>query len=467
MNKYLLSGLFVVASVTSGCGSEGPQGPAGKDGTGNPSISAVFPQSLFAARTDTVLIAAVGTDFSEVKNPAVSFGAGVTVSKVTVASPTALLVDIAVSATAADGKRDVEVKQEGTTLTLKGAFEVDHAVKVKAVRGTLAQGSVAILQIANVDFANPFDTTSTGDGVFTEIEYTNFKLGAVPAGTKVTLNSVSEYKAELLVLMDVDADTKGGDLVLKSGPTGKEVDVIIPAGLAVAERKATNLVNGTPSTGEVKTAYESGLFTFAPASADKSVVEFTVASSNADASPALLVLPKSGKFTDMLGGAAAFVSVTTSTDPFYAVLWENAGAVYDYSLVGRSTKPAFVANEAASHANVAAAQPITALPALIENAKIAKSKAGYFKVVVTGEDAKKKLFVATLAGDKEADPVLQLVDGSDKAIGKAVDKSAHETMVTGALEAGTYFIKVTPSTYDSSYVPAAGSEAYTLFVRFE
>ncbi len=467
MNKFLLSGLFVVASVTSGCGSDGPQGPAGKDGVGSPSISAVFPQSLFAARTDTVLIAAVGTDFSESKNPTVSFGAGVTVSKVTVASPTALLVDISVSATAAAGKRDVEVKQDASTLILKGAFEVDHAVKVREVQGTLAQGSVAILQIANVDFANPFDTTSTGDGMFTPLEFTNFKVGAVPAGTKVTLNSVSDYKAELLVLIDVDADTKGGDLVLKSGPTGKEVDIIIPAGLAVAERKATNLINGTPSTGDMKTAFDSGLFTFAPSSAEKSVVELTVASSNADASPALLVLPKSGKFADMLGGASAFVSVTTSTDPVYAVLWENAGAVYDYSLVGRSTKPAFVANEAANHATHGTAQAITAVPALIENAKLAKAKAGYYKIVVDGENAKKKLFVATLAGDKDADPTLQLLDTADKAIGKAVDVAAHETMLTGSLEAGTYFVKVTPSTYDSSYVPKAGSEAYTLFVRFE
>jgi hypothetical protein len=40
-------------------------------------------------------------------------------------------------------------------------------------------------------------------------------------------------------------------------------------------------------------------------------------------------------------------------------------------------------------------------------------------------------------------------------------------LLSGALDAGTYFIKVTPSTYDSTYVPKAGSEAYTLFVRFE
>ena len=130
----------------------------------------------------------------------VSLGEGVTVDSVTVASPTALLVKATADSAAELGVRDVTVDE----LSFTGAFELASPVQVQAMQGQVAQGSVVMVKLQNLDFANPFDTTTTGDGFFTPLEYVNI---AVTAGTGATaqISSVEPYSMDILLLTDVTA----------------------------------------------------------------------------------------------------------------------------------------------------------------------------------------------------------------------------------------------------------------------
>ena len=130
-------------------------GLAGCAGT-DPSASGVFPTAGFLGRSVRVEISGDATAWGA--SSKVSFGEGITVDSVTVASPTALFADITIADTAPVGLRDVVVTG-GDNVTLKQAFEIESPITI-TLRGSLAQGSIATVDVVNHDFDTPFDTTS-------------------------------------------------------------------------------------------------------------------------------------------------------------------------------------------------------------------------------------------------------------------------------------------------------------------
>ena len=124
----------------------------------------------------------------------IDFGAGITVSAVTVASQTALFADIVIGDAVTPGVRDVIVHGGGDTLTLKSAFEVESPIKVE-FKGTLAQGSIATFTVRNLDFENPFDDTCTASSLFGCSEYGNLSVESPPGTSRFRWCMVSSRVA--------------------------------------------------------------------------------------------------------------------------------------------------------------------------------------------------------------------------------------------------------------------------------
>lgn len=230
--RYLALALAIAPSLVA-CGGDGT----------DPTVSGVFPSSAFMGRQMRVEISGDATEWTA---PTVSFGDGVTVGAVTVASPTALFVDVTVAPDAAPGLRTITVT-DGDALTLNSAFDISSPIAVK-LTGTIAQGSVAIIDIKNKDVANPFDTTTIGDGFFTPIQFVGIEP-AGPAGVNFGINDVQAFSMSALVYMDVDAAP--GAFSFKSGLTAEEQISFTGATIDVAPRSATPITAGTPAMGSV------------------------------------------------------------------------------------------------------------------------------------------------------------------------------------------------------------------------
>src|SRR5439155_20176908 len=93
-----------------------------RSGGTTPSANGIFPDSGFSGRKVRVEVSGDATNFKD--GTTVSFGADVTVDKVSVASPTDLFADITIADTAAVGLRDVTITQGSSNFTLAQSFEV-------------------------------------------------------------------------------------------------------------------------------------------------------------------------------------------------------------------------------------------------------------------------------------------------------------------------------------------------------
>src|SRR5438874_12208682 len=93
-----------------------------------PNANGVFPSSAFLGRKAHVEISGDNTNWTAATT--VSFGASVTVDKVTVASPTDLFADITIAGTATPGMTDVVVTDGASTFTLTQAFQLKAPISI-------------------------------------------------------------------------------------------------------------------------------------------------------------------------------------------------------------------------------------------------------------------------------------------------------------------------------------------------
>lgn len=129
------------AGPTGPAGPEGPQGPQGPAGPGTaPSISAVSPLFLYREHEDTIVITGSGTSWTSAAQ--IDFGAGVTVTQATVASPTAIVALVVADSTAPLGVRDVSVTEGSDDVTFVDVFEVRAPLFVVLSRGAFVRGGV-------------------------------------------------------------------------------------------------------------------------------------------------------------------------------------------------------------------------------------------------------------------------------------------------------------------------------------
>jgi hypothetical protein len=309
-------------------GDPGAKGDPGDPGTPGPaSVSAVTPVSAFLARTIDVTISGNGTSWSD--KTTADFGPKIKVNSITAASATALVANISVEAGATLGPRDVKVSIDGADLVYKGAFEVKSPLKL-GIEGTTAQGSVYYVHARGLDFTTPFDTTSTGDGFFTPLVYSNISVSQAP-GVYGDVSSVADYTADFRFVTDVDTTPGPQDFSIQSGPAKDFVDFPSPAAYSVAARKPTVIVPGTNAPFQVDTPAQSSLFTYAPADVSTRIVDVTLTATDADAFPAAYFLPKSGKFNDLFAAGSAKTFATTSSDPVYLIALDGSPSYSGYT----------------------------------------------------------------------------------------------------------------------------------------
>jgi hypothetical protein len=425
----LVGCLALALSVSAfGCGDGD-----GSDG----SISGVIPGELFAGRTGEVLI--IGNDTSWEQGVQVSLGEGITVDSVTVASPTALMVTATADATAEPGVREVLVDD----LSFADAFEVTTPMVVKSHQGQTAQGSISVVTIQNLDFANPFDTTTIGDGFFTPLEYVGVAVSA-GEGATAQISFVEPFAMEFLLLTDVTATTGVVDLEILSGPAGAQQSFRYPAAYEIEAREAQAIQSGEPATASIDEPFQSHLYTVT--ADDLSVINFATFAESPDASPAFALLPASGSFAELVtyDSVAQFVG----SDTYYLVYWDGSGlSGYSYR-IDASVQSALALEENEPNNTSAAAQKPDSMPAVVQGAKMTSSDQDWIRVRIPAGSANKVIHVFTYGDDPFTDTVVQvfLSNGTTK-IAEGSDQGYHENVATAPMGPGTYYVKVSASSY--------------------
>jgi hypothetical protein len=406
----------------------------------DPSASGVFPHSGFLGRQMRVEISGDATEWGA--STKVNFGEGVVVDSVDVASPTALFANITIADNAPIGLRDVAITG-GDNVILKQSFEVESPITI-TVRGTAAQGSIAVLDVVNHDFDTPFDTTSTGDGLFSPLVFVGLDA---TAGNGVTINfdSVGAFTASATMLIDTDAQT--GPFKISSGPAGMLTSFPLGADFAITARTAMALTAGTNATATATKPYESFLYEFTPAMFP-ALARFQ-ASTTGDGDPRIAVLPASGHFADLLGASNDQRQVAKASGKFYAVLFDLSGEVGTNTIRAGSSLLTLAADTEPGN-NTAPGAIACALPCLVENAQLATSAdIDWLKFTTGAMDANKHVRVRTQPGDDFTDTIVEVFAGNGQTTlaGPSSDGGYHENFLfPTAVSASTpYTVKIAGS----------------------
>ena len=416
--------------------------------TATPSANAVIPASGFIGRQMRVEISGDNTTWTSAAT--VSFGAGVTVGTVTVASPTDLFAEITIAPTAASGLRDVKVSDGGVDATLTQAFQLDNPVTLE-IQGTTAQGSIGLFTLTNHDFDNAFDTTSVANpnNPFGAPVFTNLAVNG-PTGVTFTVSNVTGYTANGTILLDTNAAP--GAVTIESGPTG--TIVTSPAGnLAVAARSATVLALGVAGSATVAKAFDSQLFEYdaaAPGAGQALLNTIAATTTSTTAAPTVFLLPASGAWADELTSGASVSQITSAVTKYYAVTLDTSGAQGFQYGVKATALGVTIVNEVEPNNTVATAQTATVFPAMFSGATGAATltddtDVDFIKITVP---AGKKVHVITVPGDPQCDTVVDVLNASGVVSlgGPSADTNYHEDFTSTAVPAaGTYLVKISAS----------------------
>ncbi len=458
------AGLSGCSGSDGATGKQGPQGPSGPAGPGgNPSVNAVVPSSAFLGGAESITISGFATSWTDSAH--VDFGAGVTVDSMQVASPTAIVAHVSVAFDATPGIRDVTVTDGGSTLTYKGAFSVDPATAL-SVQGTLAQGSVVMAKVTDLDFTRPFDATTAGDGLFTPISWPNIEV-STDTGVASQLQSAQAYSLDTILLIDLDVVAGKTKLDVLSGPVGgTRENFPNPTALDVAARTPKPLALGQATSVNLQDPYASEIYSVTPPGSSLNVVELSATTTNTSANPQVLVMPASGHFGELLGVGPDVVLASSSSAKLNVVVWDNSGTAGYAATLRADATAATGADEAEPNNTTAQAQAASSLPFVLQNASLSSgSDEDWIAVTAAAGDVGKSIRVITMPGDPQTDTLVEVFagDGTTSLGGPSDDANYHENWLSTPIStAGKYYVKITASPFYSS-----SQTKYQALVRFE
>jgi hypothetical protein len=441
--------------------SSAPFVPSDADPTPPPSVGTVNPSTAFLARSAQITVDGAFTRWTSDAN--VDLGAGVTVGSVMLAGAQSLVVDLTVSPTASPGPRDVTVLEPdgGTETTDPGGLTLAPPITL-TFDGTLAQGSIVVAHVLAVDHSIALDTTSTTDPEG-NVTYVDLAPELSP-GISGTVLSATAGTADVQLFID-ETTTGAADFDLVSGPPGDAGDAHFPfpGGILLATRSPVALVAGTPTTGSVGSKYATSLFEYMPPSESPLIVDFSASSSATGATPAVLLLPASGAWSDQLIGGPLVTWLTTSTDPIYAVYFDQSGSTGAFSVGLTATAPEASAPASPGDATMAGAVDATALPFVLLGGLLTSSASQDWVRVTTGPGDSDTQLEVQSAGDPQTflDVTIFDADGVTSIGGNETGGPVHA--VAGPLAASsTYYVVFSAG---AAFTPAHG--AYAGIIRLE
>lgn len=428
--KTLLGALALVIA----CGGDGEPG----------AVAAVFPETGYTGTTETVLISGNVTTWSDAST--VSFGDGVTVVGTELVGPSSIMATVEVSNDAAPGSRTVTVDSD----SLQEGFAVapSLALSAEGPRGTMAQGSVVTLTVANQNPSAVFDTTSEGDGLFSPITYPNFSVELSGSSAVAQVASVTPTEATISVLIDVGAEVGVRDLTITNGPEGEARTLVLGSALDVEERSAEEFdFVGSTLEGKQEAVAASRLFAIDPAPTDGDIelLDLSIFASDENASMSMILLGPSGSFQELvdIGSALTF----TNLEGGYLIVFDRSPLTgFDYALdAGNTNLGPLLAEPSPEDNEDEAAALETDLNSITSAALTSETDADWYAVTL---DEDTTLTAFTQGGDAQSDPVLAIWDASDMTEPLAeVDNDFHETLADVPLEAGDYYVVVSQSDY--------------------
>jgi hypothetical protein len=425
------------------------------DPTPPATIGGVTPSRAFLARHQEVLIHGSASSWGPTTQ--VDLGPGITVTNLSVPASDLIAVDFGVDRSAALGPRDVTVLDaDGGTVVGAGALTIASPIAV-AFDGTLAQGSIVVAHVTVVDPSIPLDTTFTQDPFGNET-FTNL-APVLPAGFSATVLTATTSEADVEIFID-EATTGTGDFDLVSGPpqAAGDTDFPLPSAFSVAARAPIALLPGTPASASIDAKYGTALFAYTPPSAALAILDFSASSTASAADPAVILLPASGAWVDQLTGGALSTWLSASTDPIYAVYFDDTGTTGAYSVGLTATTPAASAAASASDATQAGAVMAAGLPFVLTGGQLTSASSTDWIQLSTGPgDADKHLEVQS-AGDPRTflDVTIYLADGITSIGGNESGGPVHAR--TGPLAASTtyYVVFSAGAGFDPSHGAYAG-----------
>lgn len=441
-----LTALVACAGDTGPAGAKGDIGPAGPAGGTVDSVNGITPAKAFLGRKATIEISGNNTKWETLKASDISFGDGIKVTDVVNASATALLVSVEIADTAKTGARDITVGGK----VYKG-FQILAPAQITGSAGTLAQGSIAVGTVKNLDIENPFDT-----------DFVDFK--ALTGGVLAAIGTPKVFSTDFQLLMDVNATAGARSLVLDNGD-GTTYQTDVPLTIAARAPVAFNVT--TPAEVALGSKpLESQLF-----SVDvdpNSIVNISVAApAGSAASPAFALLPASGKWADQIGSFNETADLPNldkvNKAKFYLVFLDTQGTT-NVKFTPTVKKTVFNQFEVEPNDTQATANNLAVLPSDLLATMESDTAQDWFKVTIPAGGQKKISFktvgvetktVNGLFGPQQitVDTVVQLFGSNGTAIGNAVDAGYNETLTSASLAPGDYFVKVTfsgESTYDAA-----------------
>jgi hypothetical protein len=422
-----------------------PVAACGGSDDGEPALIAVFPDAGFAGRTTTLILVGEFTEFSEESE--VDFGEGIAVESVIVLGGTGLMIEIRAAVDAALGARTVSV--DG--LDLPGGFSLASPVAVE-ILGTPAQGSLAILELTNLDLLNPFDLTRDEDGALLNLSV-EFD-GAGFAG----LARVSSNVVEIQLGLDVHAAP--GPLVvdLLSGPAGRAL--VSRASFDVAARTPTMITSSTVS-GSLANGFDSALFEISASELTGFIVE---PPDTIFGTARTFLLGPSGSFDDLAPDVAEnffgfipipLANVVPPGESVYLILWDGIDDEgFSYSFDVDLVEAPNTITHAEPNDTPGQAQEVAVPGGVLDATFSSAADEDWYAVNVGSEDIGKVITVVT-GGYSLADPAIQIFapDG-ETAMSDLIDGAFFDHAFSDpTTEQGLHFVRITSSDFGPT-VPA-------------
>jgi hypothetical protein len=452
-------------------GAQGPKGDTGPQGGTTASVSGIEPLGVFTGRDYEIQIS--GNNTAWTSSTTVNFGAGITVNKVTAASATALVAQVTVAPDATTGARDVTIADTNMD-AFKGAFHVDSLGGAALSGGTLSQGSVVFGKLKNNDTTHPFDTTVVGDGLFVPYSYPNVSLDG-GSGFTMTASKVGSYSIDFTALIDVTAPTSPVTVTITSGdpmgPASDLVSTVLPNAFSAAPRTAMPITSGMPLAVTTTMPFESALVGVTAPTA-LSLDDITVTSTDMKATPAIYMIPASGKWADLAGSAPnangdPLIFIVEPNASFSGVVFDNSGEMTTYSVAHNAAVVAATNNETPTADTIPTAQQVDALPYVMKMGTVSNTNYQHvLHLTLAAGDVGKKIHAGTLVStDPLTDTVVEIRNGADAGTSLAMsDDSAYldDIVSPATTSAGDYWVVITASAYfDPMHQP------YNAFIRLE